>query len=208
MAKRKLNLRARAERMDVTRQRIVHAAFDLHRTIGPARTTISAIAREAGVQRHTVYQHFPDELQLSAACTRHGLSLDPQPDPAWFARVKDPEDRLLAALRAQYGYYERNRSLLENVYRDAPLMQEQLQEHGLTWESVPEVVRSYFEQPMVLAHVLTQGWPGQSDADSHLHAAVRLAVDFSTWRTLIVSSDLQVDDAINLMVGFVRSVSP
>ncbi len=91
--RRKLKLRARAERMAQTRQRITRAAYDLHRTVGPSRTTISAVAALAGVQRHTVYQHFPDEWAVYAACTAYGLDLDPKPDPAALARIPDPEER-------------------------------------------------------------------------------------------------------------------
>ena len=39
----------RAEQQEETRQRIVEAMVALHREVGPARTTISAIAERAGV---------------------------------------------------------------------------------------------------------------------------------------------------------------
>jgi AcrR family transcriptional regulator len=51
--------RLRAEQEEETRERITKAAVKLHGTIGPARTTISGVAEEAGVQRATVYRHFP-----------------------------------------------------------------------------------------------------------------------------------------------------
>ena len=77
----KYNLKARAERYQKTRQRIVEAAVELHRTAGPARTTITDIAKRAGVERQTVYNHFPDELSLFKACSAHNRSLNPPPDP-------------------------------------------------------------------------------------------------------------------------------
>lgn len=203
MPGRKLNLKARAARMEETRQRIVRAAYDLHCTVGPARTTVSAIARHAGVQRHTVYQHFPDELELSAACTEYGLGHDPQPDPAALTRIPDPEERLRTALRQQYGYYRRNESLLANVARDAPLMQQQLLADGRDWESVPDVVRTFFEQPAALGDAIIAGWQEPGDGDQLLSAAIRLAVDFGTWRTLVRDQNLDEEQAVELMVRFV-----
>ncbi|MDP9375879.1 MAG: TetR/AcrR family transcriptional regulator [Chloroflexota bacterium] len=202
-AGRKLNLKARAARMAETRQRIVRAAYDLHRTVGPARTTISAIAGQAGVQRHTVYQHFPDELALSGACTEYGLALDPQPDPAVLAGIPDPEARLRAALAQQYGYYRRNESLLANVLRDAPLLQQRLQAAGLDWRAVPEAVRRFFEQPDRLQDALVPGWPVHGTSGSLLRAALGLAVDFGTWRTLTRDQGLDEEQAVELMVKLV-----
>ena len=50
---------------------IVAAAVALHGRVGPANTTVSAIAEAAGATRVTVYPHFPDEDALFAACTSH-----------------------------------------------------------------------------------------------------------------------------------------
>lgn len=200
---RKLKLKARAERMAETRQRIIRAAYDLHRTVGPARTTISAIAEQAGVQRHTVYQHFPDELALSEACTGYGLALDPQPDPAVLARMPDPEERLRAALAQQYGYYRRNEALLANVLRDAPLLLQRLQAAGLDWRAVPEVIQRFFEQPVRLREVLVPGWQTPGTRAALLRAALGLALDFGTWRTLARDQGLDEEQAIALMVKLV-----
>ena len=69
---RRYRKRLRAEQEQQTRQAITEAAVKLHGTLGPARTTVSAIAEEAGVQRATVYRHFPDEPSLFQACSaRH-----------------------------------------------------------------------------------------------------------------------------------------
>src|SRR5918992_694895 len=98
---RKLKLKRRAERMEETRRRIVEATVALHTTVGPARTSISAIAERAGVQRLTVYRHFPDEQSLFRACTSHGLAADLPPDPAAWRHIADPEARLRTALAEQ-----------------------------------------------------------------------------------------------------------
>ena len=107
--------RKRAEQEAETRQRIVDATVELHRTVGPARTTISAIAETAGVQRLTVYRHFPEEKELFAACGTAFMGADPPPMPGQF-------DEIEPALRALYGWYRRQAPMLANVQRDAPAM--------------------------------------------------------------------------------------
>src|SRR5919106_215329 len=74
--------RLRAQQEAQTRRRITEAAVKLHGTVGPARTTIKGVADEAGVQRATVYRHFPTEESLFEACSSHWRSLNPPPDPA------------------------------------------------------------------------------------------------------------------------------
>jgi Transcriptional regulator len=96
---RRYELKQRAASLAQTRQRIVDATVALHGSVGPARTTISAIAELAGVQRLTVYRHFPDELALFQACSGHWATLHPAPDPATWAEVADPAERLGGALR-------------------------------------------------------------------------------------------------------------
>src|SRR5919107_2705025 len=115
----KYNLKARAERYQKTRQRIVEAAVELHRTAGPARSTVTEIANKAGVERQTVYNHFPDELSLFEACSAHNRSLNPPPDPGPWGLIADPEERLRRALADLYGYYRRNERMLANVTSDA-----------------------------------------------------------------------------------------
>src|ERR687888_296648 len=69
--RRKYELKKRAEQLAETRRRITETTVELHRTVGPAATQISEIARRAGVQRVTVYNHFPDDASLFAACSAH-----------------------------------------------------------------------------------------------------------------------------------------
>src|ERR671928_2084651 len=92
--KRKYELKKRAERLAETRRRITETTVELHRTVGPAATQISEIARRAGVGRVTVYNHFPDDASLLAACTTQFAADSPPPDPAAWTSVKDPDDRL------------------------------------------------------------------------------------------------------------------
>src|SRR4249919_339286 len=102
---RKYELKQRAESLGATRDRIVEATVELHESLGPAHTTISAIADRAGVQRLTVYRHFPDERTLFEACSGHWTARNPKPDPSRWAAVDDPEERLRIALSAIYAFY-------------------------------------------------------------------------------------------------------
>jgi AcrR family transcriptional regulator len=193
--------------MAETRERIARAAYELHASVGPARTTISAIAARAGVQRHTVYQHFPDDMTLFAACTSYGLSLDRPPEPDTLSHLADPQLRTKTALEQQYAYYRRNEALLANLDRDTPLMQERLQHAGLEWSALPEVLRAFSTQPARLNAGLAGGW-NVPDARRHQFlAALGLALDFGTWRTLTGNQGLDDDQAVALMMEFVRCVA-
>src|SRR5919206_5375810 len=119
MATRKYEQQRRAEQQSETRRRIVEAILALHGEVGPARTTIKAIAERAGVERLTVYRHFADEGEIFAACSAHFEAETPPPDPADWAGVTDPAARLRAALLAFYEYYRRGEPMLAHVQRDA-----------------------------------------------------------------------------------------
>jgi len=96
---RKYELKKRAERQEETRRRIVEAAVELHGTIGPARTTVSAVAERAGVQRHTYYRHFPDERSLGLACSGLYMETNPMPDPEPWREIDDLEPMLSNVIR-------------------------------------------------------------------------------------------------------------
>ena len=120
--KRKYELKKRAEQVGETRQRITEATVELHRTVGPAATQISEIARRAGVQRVTVYAHFPDETALFAACSAHWRALHPAPDPAPWLGCPDPGERLRLGLRELYAWYRETEPMTANILRDAELV--------------------------------------------------------------------------------------
>lgn len=185
---RKYELKARAERQAETRRRIVEAAIELHGEIGPARATVSAIAERAGVERHTYYRHFPDERSLLLACSGHDLELNPLPDPGPWREIADPHERLERGLSELYGYYSRREQLLANVLRDAEV-------HAPT----REVNRARLEPPMAaIRDALAEGIALGADRRRVL-AAIDLALDFGTWRTLVRGSRLSKRDAVGLM---------
>jgi AcrR family transcriptional regulator len=118
MKKRKYNKTLRAEQQDETRERIVEATVALHEELGPANTSIKAIAERAGVQRLTVYRHFPDDISLFGACTSHWFELNPPPDMGEWAQVNDPGECSHTALLAFYRYYRRTEKMWRGAYRD------------------------------------------------------------------------------------------
>ena len=126
---RTYTLKKRAEQQAETRQRIVEAAVELHSSLGPAATTLSMIADRAGVQRHTLYAHFPDERSLAMECSGLVYERDPLPEAAAWRAIADRTERLTAALSAIYAWYERNASLMACVMRDAEY-------HALTREVI------------------------------------------------------------------------
>src|SRR3712207_5725621 len=108
---RRYRLRKRADAMDATRRRITEAAVELHGSVGPARTTITAVAERAGVQRQTVYRHFPTEAELFAACSRHFYEAEPWPDVERWRQTAGLEERLASGLDELYAYYERTEAM-------------------------------------------------------------------------------------------------
>jgi AcrR family transcriptional regulator len=188
--KRPYRLGVRRDAMDRTRQRITDAAIALHGSVGPAATTMSAVAERAGVTRATLYRHFPTEAELFAACSADWLRANPRPDVAEWARISDPVERIAAALSDLYPYYRSTEGMLGNLYRDIT--------------SLPEPIAERLEgYPEDMVEVLDAGWPEGAD-DGVRRAALLHAVSFATWRSLR-RAGLTDDDAARLMTGLVRS---
>jgi len=186
--KRPYRKRRRAELEDETRLRITKAAVDLHGTLGPAKTTISAVAERAGVQRATVYRHFPDEEALFGACSAHWLGQHPLPDLAEWAAVADPEDRLRLALNDLYAWYESGEEMLERTTRDASLVPAM---------RVPvELRRAWLAEA---AATIVRGRPERGARRRRIEAAVGHAISFATWRSLVREQGLAGPDAVGLM---------
>jgi len=192
--RRKYTMRRRAEKEQQTRQRITEAAVKLHGTIGPARTTISAVASEAGVQRATVYRHFPDEATLFAACSGHWAATHPPPDPTPWRTIRDPAARLKRGLFELYAFYRETEAMLENVTRDRPLVP--------AMEKPAAIMRAYFE---AVAEALVAGRPERGDARRRARAAVGHAVSFPTWQSLVREHGLDDAEAVAMMAAMVEA---
>jgi AcrR family transcriptional regulator len=184
----------RRERLQETRQRIAEAAFELHATVGPAQTSISAVAERAGVQRHTVYNHFPDMTSLIRACTEHGMQVTRPPEAAPWRAVENPTVRLGTALGELYAYFRGNARLLGNVTRDMPLV-------GTGGSE------AFIERMGELFSALADGWPGEAATQRLRMAAIGHAMSFETWRSL-TDKRLSDAEAADLMVRLVTNVDP
>lgn len=191
---RRYRKRLRAEQEKRTRERITKAAVKLHGSVGPARTTVSAVAREADVQRATVYRHFPDEASLFAACTAHYWAANPMPDPGAWSSIPAPAKRLRRALGELYGFYRRTEGMLEKTGRDAPLV-----------EAMATPVAAFRAYLDAVADAIVTGRPERGRARARLRAAVGHAISFPTWQSLVRQQGLAETDAVALMAALVES---
>ena len=189
---RTYTLKRRAEQQAETRRRIVEAAVDLHGSVGPARTTLSMIAQRAGVQRHTLYAHFPDERSLYLACSASSLERDPLPDAALWRKIENARVRLRTGLTAIYGWYERNAELAACVLRDA-------ETHALTRETIALRLG-----PSMRAYGEALG----AKLNAKQRAMLQLALCFFTWRTLTREAGLKQRQAVEVMVEAISGARP
>lgn len=194
---RRYELKERARRLQETRQKIIDATEALHREVGPAKTTIAEIARRAGVGRVTVYNHFPDERTLLAACSAQFIAGSPPPDPSSWATITDPDERLRHALRELYGYFRANEPMLANVTRDAALM-------PALAELLGSAEAAAHEQAM--RAILLGGRGLRGSRKTRTQAAIGLALAFGTWQRLTATEQLTDDEAAELMAGAVACV--
>jgi AcrR family transcriptional regulator len=190
--KRKYELKKRAEEMAETRRRITEAAIELHGTVGPSRTTLSAVAQRAGVERRTLYRHFPTEADLFAACSTHYFTAHPWPDLAGWRTIRDPQQRLDRALDELYAYYERTEPMYSNVLRDAEL-------DDFARDAVAPL-HAYLEEA---AEILAAGRQVRGRRRQLLGGALRHALAFSTWRSLSTNG-IGRPDAAQLMTALVE----
>lgn len=194
--KRKYELKKRADEMSETRRRITEAAVELHGTIGPARTTLSAIAERAGVQRHTVYRHFPADADLFAACSAHYFTANPWPDLDAWREVADPRERLRLALGEMYAYYERNAPMLGNALRDAELV-----------DAVRPTLAPLHAFFADAAEILAAGRPTRGRRRRILTAALHHALGFHTWRSLTADPAIGCAEAVELATALVEAAA-
>jgi len=193
---RKYEMRDRAKSQQRTRQRITESAVALHGTLGPARTSMSAVASHAGVRRSTLYRHFPDETALYAACTAHWMAANPLPALDAWAEMDGADERLAVALGELYAYYSRTERMLENVFRDEHT-------HPLVREGVA-VLRGYLD---AACDLLMVGRGVQGRARRRVRAALGHTVAFSTWKSLVREQGLPDAEAIGLLTAMVAAAS-
>ena len=186
----------RAELEDETRLRITESAMQLHQELGPARTSISAIAERAGVRRSTVYRHFPDEEAIFDACSSHWRALNPPPDPGPWAAIEDPAQRTTVALGELYAFFRRTEPMYTSLLRDEPL--------------VPVVHRrlsAFYGYLAVIQDILMAGRGQRGKAALRARAALGHALAFPTWRSLARGQELSDADAVALMSALVENAA-
>jgi AcrR family transcriptional regulator len=188
-------MKVRAERQQQTRRRIVDATVALHQEVGPARTTVAEIARRAGVRRMTVYDHFPDDGDLFAACQARFLADHPVPDLTEALAEADAGARVRAVLRALYRSYRARAPMTEKVLRDRgalPALDALMQ-------------RTMDAQLNHLSDALANGFGPRGARGRRLRAVLSIALDFFTWQRL-THNGLSDDAAAALMTDLVAHV--
>jgi len=191
---RKYELKERARKQADTQRRIVEATVALHQEVGPAKTTVAEIARRAGVQRLTVYNHFPDERELFGACSAHFIGGHPPPDPGAWAAIPEPHERLRVALRDLAAWYRDGESMFGPVRRDMQLL-----------PGLREVVEAG-QAPLraAIVDILGAGWCPRGRARKRLVAAIGWATDFRSWQQLVREQGLSDAEAVEVLAGAVE----
>jgi AcrR family transcriptional regulator len=175
-----------------TRERITEAAVALHETVGPARTSVKAIAERAGVDRATVYRHFPTVQALFDACTSHYYARHPMPDPEQWAEITQPDERLRAALLELYAWYAETEQMLRTGIRDIDHAPAQAR----------EAFFGYFEA--VHAALMTDRRQ-RGPARARVSGAIAHAINFNTWHSLVREQQLSADEAVMLTTAMVHA---
>jgi len=194
--KRPYRMRRRAELEEQTRRRITESTVALHEELGPARTSISAIAERAGVRRSTVYRHFPNEDALFAACSSHWRAAHPRPDQHAWAAIEDPAERTATALRELYAFYGRTQGMYGSLLRDEPLV-----------PIVQRLMRDFHDYLHTIQDVLMAGRGLRGRAARRTRAAIGHALAYPTWRSLTYEQGLADDEPVALMCLLVESAA-
>jgi AcrR family transcriptional regulator len=193
---RPYRMKRRAELEEQTRRRITESTVALHEELGPARTSISAVADRAGVRRSTVYRHFPDEEALFKACSSHWRAANPPPDPRAWAAIEDPQERTETALRELYAFYGRTEKMYTSLLRDEPLV-----------PIIHRLLGDFYGYLRVIQEILMAGRGLRGRAARRTRAAIGHALAFTTWRSLAREQGLAEEDAVLLMRALVEGAA-
>ncbi len=186
--KRPYKMKRRAEQEAQTRQRITESAVELHGTLGPARTSMKAVAEHARVPRSTVYRHFADEEALFGACSAHWGAEHPPPDISQWAAIADPEERLETALDELYAYYRGAGGMLDKLLRDEAAV-----------PMVAKLFAPYHQLLATMTEILTRGRGLRGKARDRVRAAIGHAISLRTWEQLTGEGGLGDEEAAELM---------
>lgn len=193
---RRYDQRLRAAQQESTRERITEAAVELHGSLGPARTSISAVAELAGVQRATLYRYFPDDKALFAACSAHWMATNPPPNITAWTENRDPHARTVLALEELYAFFERNEAMIANLHRDESLH-----------PAVPPLFAGFRALLDDAAKILASGRGLKGRAATRTLGAAKHAVAFASWQSLVREGGLRRKEAARLMADLVTSAA-
>lgn len=182
---RSYQLKERGKRQQETRQKIIEAAIHLHQTRGIAATSMTDIAEKAEVGKVTVYRHFPDMAAMVGACSGQYFERNPFPDPETWRAAEDPVERMRLGLNEAYAWYTSTEAMMARVYPEA-------RDHP--------VMAPYHAHWAHAADVLLAAWRERGRRKILLRAAIALALDFDTWRTLVNVQGLSNDQATELIL--------
>ena len=186
----------RAELEEETRRRITESAVALHQELGPAQTSITAIAERAGVRRSTVYRHFPNDDALFAACSSHFRAANPPPDPRAWAAISDAAARTQSAIDELYAFYGRTDAMYVSLLRDESLV-----------PAVERRLQDFYGYLGAVQEALMTGRSLRGRTARRTRAAIGHAIAFPTWRSLTQDQGMTHDDAVALMCALVQSAS-
>jgi AcrR family transcriptional regulator len=194
--KRPYRKKRRAALEELTRRRITESAVELHEELGPARTSIAAIAKRAGVRRSTVYRHFPNEDSLFDACSSHWREANPPPNPSAWATIGDPAERTNRALRDLYAFYGRTQEMYSSLFRDEPLV-----------APVQRRLRDFYRYLDMIEDALMAGRGLRGNAGRRTRAAIGHGLAFTTWRSLTHQQGLGPAETVALMCVLIENAA-
>jgi AcrR family transcriptional regulator len=194
--RRPYRMKRRAELEELTRRRITESAVELHEELGPARTSIAAIAERAGVRRSTVYRHFPNEDALFDACSSHWRAANPLPEARAWEAIEDPAERTESALGDLYAFYGRTHGMYSSLLRDEALI-----------PAVHRRLRDFYGYLDRIEDCLMAGRGLRGSALRRTRAAIAHASAFTTWRSLTHEQELGDEDAVALMCVLVENAA-
>jgi AcrR family transcriptional regulator len=194
--KRPYRMKRRAELEELTRRRITESTVALHEELGPARTSISAIADRAGVRRSTVYRHFPNEDVLFDACSSHWRAANPPPDPRAWTEIESPAERTQSALRDLYAFYRRTQGMYSSLVRDEPFV-----------PTVQRRLSDFYGYLRTIESTLMAGRGLRGRPMRRTRGAIAHALAFTTWRSLVHEQGLGDEDAVALMCVLIENAA-
>ena len=190
---RKYELKERAESVAATRRAD-------RRGDGRAARAVRACSHDDQRDRRARRRPAPDRLPplprralpVRPRAPPTGRRSNPAPDPADWAPIRDPEERLRTALERALCLLQPDRAHDRQLLRDLP--------QSAALQQVAKPVVTYAQRAR---EVLDEGWNVRGRKRTVLRAAIGHALDFETWRSLSRRESLGDQAAAEAMVKLV-----